>query len=80
MRPLLALAAACALLVAAGSGAAAAEAEAKNSTNKFRQREASDDMLGYPHLDEDALLKTKCPKHVELRWQTELVPAFMQLP
>jgi len=46
MRPLLALAAACALLVAAG---AAAE-EAKNSTNKFRQREASDDMLGYPHL------------------------------
>ena len=47
MRPLLALAAACALLVAAG--AAAAE-EAKNSTNKFRQREASDDMLAYPHL------------------------------
>ena len=21
-----------------------------NTTNKFRQREASDDMLGYPHL------------------------------
>uniref|UniRef100_K4A604 DEX1 C-terminal domain-containing protein n=1 Tax=Setaria italica TaxID=4555 RepID=K4A604_SETIT len=52
MRPLLALAAACALLVAAGAGVTGATAEeAKNSTNKFRQREASDDMLGYPHLD-----------------------------
>jgi len=76
MRPLLALAAACALLVAAG---AAAE-EAKNSTNKFRQREASDDMLGYPHLDEDALLKTKCPKHVELRWQTEVSSSIYATP
>jgi outer membrane biogenesis lipoprotein LolB len=45
MRPLLALAV-CALLAA---GAAAA-AEQANTTNKFRQREASDDMLGYPHL------------------------------
>jgi hypothetical protein len=76
MRPLLALAAACALLVAAG---AAAE-EARNSTNKFRQREASDDMLGYPHLDEDALLKTKCPKHVELRWQTEVSSSIYATP
>ncbi|WVZ61121.1 hypothetical protein U9M48_011041 [Paspalum notatum var. saurae] len=75
MRPLLALAAACALLVAAG----AAE-EAKNSTNKFRQREASDDMLAYPHLDEDALLKTKCPKHVELRWQTEVSSSIYATP
>ncbi|CAN6291272.1 unnamed protein product [Urochloa humidicola] len=81
MRPLLALAAACALLVAAGAGVAgAAEAEAKNSTNKFRQREASDDMLGYPHLDEDALLKTKCPKHVELRWQTEVSSSIYATP
>lgn len=77
MRPLLALAAACALLVAAG--AAAAE-QAKNSTNKFRQREASDDMLAYPHLDEDALLKTKCPKHVELRWQTEVSSSIYATP
>ncbi|XP_066334548.1 protein DEFECTIVE IN EXINE FORMATION 1-like [Miscanthus floridulus] len=77
MRPLLALAAACALLVAAG--AAAAE-EAKNSTNKFRQREASDDMLAYPHLDEDALLQTKCPKHVELRWQTEVSSSIYATP
>ncbi|XP_066365085.1 protein DEFECTIVE IN EXINE FORMATION 1-like [Miscanthus floridulus] len=77
MRPLLALAAACALLAAAG--AAAAE-EAKNSTNKFRQREASDDMLAYPHLDEDALLQTKCPKHVELRWQTEVSSSIYATP
>ncbi|RLN18630.1 protein DEFECTIVE IN EXINE FORMATION 1 [Panicum miliaceum] len=75
MRPLLALAAACALLVTAG-----AAAEARNSTNKFRQREASDDMLGYPHLDEDALLKTKCPKHVELRWQTEVSSSIYATP
>ncbi|CAN6322030.1 unnamed protein product [Urochloa humidicola] len=81
MRPLVALAAACALLVAAGPGVAgAAAAEAKNSTNKFRQREASDDMLGYPHLDEDALLKTKCPKHVELRWQTEVSSSIYATP
>ncbi|CAL4919887.1 unnamed protein product [Urochloa decumbens] len=82
MRPLLAIAAACALLVAAGAAAAEAEAEAeaKNSTNKFRQREASDDMLGYPHLDEDALLKTKCPKHVELRWQTEVSSSIYATP
>ncbi|OEL25032.1 Protein DEFECTIVE IN EXINE FORMATION 1 [Dichanthelium oligosanthes] len=51
MRPLLALAAACALLVAAAGVTGAAAEEAKNSTNKFRQREASDDMLAYPHLD-----------------------------
>ncbi|TVU44349.1 hypothetical protein EJB05_03785 [Eragrostis curvula] len=76
MRRLLALAAACALLVAA---APAAGEEAK-SANKFRQREASDDMLGYPHLDEDALLKTKCPKHVELRWQTEVSSSIYATP
>lgn len=75
MRPILALAAVCALLVAA-----AAADEAKNSTNKFRQREASDDMLAYPHLDEDALLQTKCPKHVELRWQTEVSSSIYATP
>jgi hypothetical protein len=46
MRPLLAFAAVCALLVAAAAPAAAEEEKA----NKFRQREATDDMLGYPHL------------------------------
>jgi hypothetical protein len=45
MRPLLALAV-CALLAAA----AGAAPEQANTTNKFRQREATDDMLGYPHL------------------------------
>ncbi|KAL5210090.1 hypothetical protein ABZP36_005713 [Zizania latifolia] len=72
MRPLLAFAAVCALLVAA-----AAEEE---KANKFRQREASDDLLGYPHLDEDALLNTKCPKHVELRWQTEVSSSIYATP
>ncbi|XBH74144.1 hypothetical protein VPH35_101151 [Triticum aestivum] len=76
MRPLLALAV-CALLAA---GAAAAGEDAANTTNKFRQREASDDMLGYPHLDEDALLSTKCPKHVELRWQTEVSSSIYASP
>ncbi|KAK3148888.1 hypothetical protein QOZ80_3AG0210060 [Eleusine coracana subsp. coracana] len=74
MRRLLALAAACALLVAAAAGE-----EAKNA-NKFRQREASDDMAGYRHLDEDALLNTKCPKHVELRWQTEVSSSIYATP
>uniref|UniRef100_A0ACD5WDP8 Uncharacterized protein n=1 Tax=Avena sativa TaxID=4498 RepID=A0ACD5WDP8_AVESA len=76
MRPLLALAV-CALLAAA---AAAAAEQQGNTTNKFRQREASDDMLGYPHLDEDALLNTKCPKHVELRWQTEVSSSIYANP
>uniref|UniRef100_A0A0D9ZF68 DEX1 C-terminal domain-containing protein n=1 Tax=Oryza glumipatula TaxID=40148 RepID=A0A0D9ZF68_9ORYZ len=76
MRPLLAFAAVCALLVAAAAPAAAEEEKA----NKFRQREATDDMLGYPHLDEDALLKTKCPKHVELRWQTEVSSSIYATP
>jgi hypothetical protein len=44
MRRLLALAASCALLAAAAAGE-----EAKKG-NKFRQREASDDLLAYPHL------------------------------
>ncbi|KAL5217736.1 hypothetical protein ABZP36_018420 [Zizania latifolia] len=73
MRPLLALAVVCSLLVAA----AAAEEE---RANKFRQREASDDLLGYPHLDEDALLNTKCPKQVELRWQTEVSSSIYATP
>ncbi|XP_062214102.1 protein DEFECTIVE IN EXINE FORMATION 1-like [Phragmites australis] len=77
MRRLLALAAACALLVA---GAGAADEEEAKKANKFRQREASDDMLGYPHLDEDALLNTKCPKHVELRWQTEVSSSIYATP
>ncbi|KAJ6808984.1 protein DEFECTIVE IN EXINE FORMATION 1 [Iris pallida] len=48
--------------------------------NKFREREASDDMLGYPNLDEDSLLNTKCPRHVELRWQTEVSSSIYATP
>ncbi|XP_008798965.1 protein DEFECTIVE IN EXINE FORMATION 1-like isoform X1 [Phoenix dactylifera] len=54
--------------------------EEAKKTNKFREREASDDMLGYPNLDEDSLLNTKCPKHVELRWQTEVSSSIYATP
>lgn len=30
--------------------------------------------------DEAALLKTKCPKHVELRWQTEVSSSIYATP
>ncbi|WJX48973.1 Protein DEFTIVE IN EXINE FORMATION 1, variant 2 [Trifolium repens] len=40
--------------------------------NAFREREASDDALGYPEIDEDALVNSKCPMNLELRWQTEV--------
>ncbi|XP_072994318.1 protein DEFECTIVE IN EXINE FORMATION 1-like isoform X1 [Typha latifolia] len=53
--------------------------EVKN-TNKFREREASDDLLGYPNFDEDSLLNSKCPKHVDLRWQTEVSSSIYATP
>uniref|UniRef100_A0A1D1ZA04 Lambda-carrageenase n=1 Tax=Anthurium amnicola TaxID=1678845 RepID=A0A1D1ZA04_9ARAE len=48
--------------------------------NKFREREASDDMIGYPNIDEDSLLNSKCPRHVELRWQTEVSSSIYAAP
>ncbi|KDP24492.1 hypothetical protein JCGZ_25056 [Jatropha curcas] len=48
--------------------------------NKFREREASDDALGYPDIDEDALLNTQCPKNLELRWQTEVSSSIYASP
>ncbi|GFY82313.1 defective in exine formation protein [Actinidia rufa] len=48
--------------------------------NKFREREATDDALGYPNLDEDELLNTKCPQHLELRWQTEVSSSIYATP
>ncbi|KAG0468105.1 hypothetical protein HPP92_017433 [Vanilla planifolia] len=48
--------------------------------NKFRERQASDDMLGYPTLDEDSLLNTKCPQNLELRWQTEVSSSVYATP
>ncbi|XP_042393063.1 protein DEFECTIVE IN EXINE FORMATION 1-like [Zingiber officinale] len=69
-----------ALLCAAPQLLAVDGASPSNHTNKFRDRQASDDMLGYPQLDEDALLNTKCPKHIELRWQTEVSSSIYATP
>ncbi|KAM1159712.1 hypothetical protein ACFX19_033417 [Malus domestica] len=49
-------------------------------TNKFREREASDDALGYPNIDEDALLNSRCPAKLELRWQTEVSSSIYATP
>jgi len=48
--------------------------------NKFREREATDDTLPLPTLDEDALLNTKCPQNVELRWQAEVSSSIYATP
>ncbi|XP_042512234.1 protein DEFECTIVE IN EXINE FORMATION 1-like [Macadamia integrifolia] len=48
--------------------------------NKFRERDASDDALGYPVIDEDALLNTQCPRKLELRWQTEVSSSIFATP
>ncbi|THU53601.1 hypothetical protein C4D60_Mb10t16160 [Musa balbisiana] len=68
------------LLIASPRSIAGYGVSPSNHTNKFRDREASDDMLGYPHLDEDSLLNTKCPKHLELRWQTEVSSSIYATP
>ncbi|TYJ96262.1 protein DEFECTIVE IN EXINE FORMATION 1 isoform X1 [Cucumis melo var. makuwa] len=54
--------------------------EEEANKNKFREREASDDALGYPEIDEDALLNTQCPKNLELRWQTEVSSSIYATP
>ncbi|XP_022852209.1 protein DEFECTIVE IN EXINE FORMATION 1 isoform X2 [Olea europaea var. sylvestris] len=48
--------------------------------NKFREREATDDALGYPNVDEDDLLNSQCPRHLELRWQTEVSSSIYASP
>ncbi|CAI8601096.1 unnamed protein product [Vicia faba] len=48
--------------------------------NTFREREASDDALGYPEIDEDALVNSKCPVNLELRWQTEVSSSIYANP
>ncbi|KAG5243070.1 DEFECTIVE IN EXINE FORMATION family protein [Salix suchowensis] len=52
----------------------------ESNKNRFRDREATDDALGYPHLDEDALLNTQCPRNLELRWQTEVSSSVYASP
>ncbi|XP_023736145.1 protein DEFECTIVE IN EXINE FORMATION 1 [Lactuca sativa] len=49
-------------------------------TNKFREREATDDNLGYPNFDEDELLNKQCPQNLELRWQTEVSSSIYATP
>ncbi|XP_068341041.1 protein DEFECTIVE IN EXINE FORMATION 1-like [Pyrus communis] len=65
------------LILCAGSSFVHGEEPAKN---KFREREASDDALGYPNIDEDALLNTQCPAKLELRWQTEVSSSIYATP
>lgn len=55
-----------------------ASADTKN--NKFRQRQATDDALPAPNLDEDELLNKQCPQNLELRWQTEVSSSIYATP
>ncbi|XP_049375246.1 protein DEFECTIVE IN EXINE FORMATION 1 isoform X2 [Solanum verrucosum] len=52
----------------------------ETKTNKFREREATDDSSAYPNIDEDELLNTQCPQHLELRWQTEVSSSVYASP
>ncbi|CAN8269530.1 unnamed protein product [Cochlearia groenlandica] len=54
--------------------------ELSQGGNKFRERKATDDELGYPEIDEDALLNTQCPRKLELRWQTEVTSSIYATP
>ncbi|KAJ6850946.1 protein DEFECTIVE IN EXINE FORMATION 1 [Iris pallida] len=54
--------------------------EKKEKTNKFRERKSSDRGLGYPKMDEDSLLNSTCPRHVELRWKTEVSSSIYATP
>lgn len=49
-------------------------------SNKFRQRQATDDEIAYAEVDEDALLNTQCPKNLELRWQAEVSSSIYATP
>ncbi|KAJ4761384.1 hypothetical protein LUZ62_071759 [Rhynchospora pubera] len=64
------------LLLLVGGG----EGREDGKSNKFRDRSATDDMLPYPHLDEDSLLHSQCPKHLDLRWQTEVSSSIFATP
>ncbi|KAG9453874.1 hypothetical protein H6P81_006778 [Aristolochia fimbriata] len=58
----------------------ASDSQGDEKRNKFREREATDDSLGYPNVDEDSLLNTECPRNVELRWQTEVSSSIYATP
>ncbi|KAL9239025.1 hypothetical protein vseg_013383 [Gypsophila vaccaria] len=48
--------------------------------NKFRERKPTDDEAINPNLDENDLLNTQCPQHLELRWQTEVSSSIYASP
>ncbi|KAK4359295.1 hypothetical protein RND71_021524 [Anisodus tanguticus] len=52
----------------------------ETKSNKLREREATDDSTAYPNLDEDELLNTQCPQHLELRWQAEVSSSVYASP
>ncbi|KAF3648471.1 Protein DEFECTIVE IN EXINE FORMATION 1 [Capsicum annuum] len=56
------------------------QSEEERKSNKFREREATDDSAAYPNLDEDELLNTQCPQHLELRWQHEVSSSVYASP
>ncbi|XP_071723055.1 protein DEFECTIVE IN EXINE FORMATION 1 [Rutidosis leptorrhynchoides] len=56
------------------------DGEEEVKSNKFREREATDDNLGYPNFDEDELLNKQCPQNLELRWQTEVSSSIYATP
>ncbi|KAM3340783.1 protein DEFECTIVE IN EXINE FORMATION 1 [Capsicum galapagoense] len=56
------------------------QSDEERQSNKFREREATDDSAAYPNLDEDELLNTQCPQHLELRWQTEVSSSVYASP
>ncbi|KAL3699753.1 hypothetical protein R1sor_017775 [Riccia sorocarpa] len=49
-------------------------------SNKFLSRDATDDSLPVPHLDEEKLANTQCPQNVELRWQAEVSSSIYATP
>ncbi|KAK9714132.1 hypothetical protein RND81_06G073700 [Saponaria officinalis] len=48
--------------------------------NKFRERKPTEDEAAYPNLDENDLLNTQCPQHLELRWQAEVSSSIYASP
>lgn len=68
------------LLICISLRVSEAQLNGDSEKNKFREREASDDSLGYPNLDEDELLNKQCPQSLELRWQTEVSSSIYATP
>ncbi|KAI4324423.1 hypothetical protein MLD38_029915 [Melastoma candidum] len=48
--------------------------------NKYRERKPTEDTLGYHNMNESSLLNSKCPRNLELRWQTEVSSSIYATP